>query len=81
VNQDEVKLREIPSGEKFLDSYDEKSGWNWVASETHLTPKESAILMLIGMGLTRADVCQLLKITRHQLCVHIQNMKGKVPKP
>ena len=44
---------------------------------THLTPREKEIVTLLGKGLNRADVCQLLGISRATLRKHIERVKKK----
>jgi DNA-binding NarL/FixJ family response regulator len=72
VDQDHVSQREktigLPKYSKFpVDQ----------VSNIPLTKREKEILTLLGKGLCRADVCQLLNITRQQLRVHIANLKKK----
>lgn len=51
--------------------------WDWVAEQTYLTPREKEIVTLLGRGLSRWDVCELLEITRETLRKHIQRIKEK----
>lgn len=46
-------------------------------SNVHLTPMEKKILSLLGQGLTRKDIRQLLEITRKALDWHIHNLRKK----
>ena len=43
----------------------------------YLTGREKEILTLLGKGLTRADVCQVLNISRGTLRFHIYNLRRK----
>ncbi len=47
-------------------------------SNIPLTKRERQILTLLGQGLSRKDICQLLEINRHLLRMHILNLKKKI---
>jgi len=44
---------------------------------THLTPREKEIVTLLGKGLPRQDICQLLDIASYTLRNHIKRIKKK----
>ena len=73
VKQDSVPRLEEPVGllpvKKFIKPLLKKN--------THLTDKEKKILTLLGKGLSRSDVCQLLNITQTTLTSHLSNAKKK----
>ena len=71
VKQDYHPQREKPIG------LPKPSRWPTQVSNIYLTPSEVEILTLLGQGLSRADVCQVLKITRVTLRVHLSNIKSK----
>jgi len=52
-----------------------------LVSNIYLTKREREILMLLGRGLNRYEVVQVLKITKNQLRVHIYNLKQKINDP
>jgi len=69
VDQDSVSLRE-----KTLSDPEFSEPIQW-PSNTHLTPREIEILTLLGRGLNRADVCQVLGISRHNLRECIRRLR------
>jgi len=70
ANQDYVSQREItigiPQPRKFEPN-----------PSIYLTKMEREIITLLGKGLTRADVCQVLDISRHALRSHLCRLKKK----
>lgn len=72
VNQDHIPQREMPIG---LPKYSKPSIEQ--VSNILLTKREKEIVTLLGSGLSRADVCQLLKISRESLRKHIQRINKK----
>jgi len=70
VNQDEVSQRELIIGLPYIRPL--KIGPN-----IYLTPKQKEIVTLLGKGLNRTEVCQMLGITRLALRLHIHRMKEK----
>ena len=75
VKQDNVKQREQTTGLPGFKRLPE------LKSNTHLTRMEKEILTLLGRGLRRSDVCQLLKITPTNLTSHLSNAKKKYLTP
>jgi len=73
VKQDSVHRLEEPIGLLPVKKFIKPS----LKKHTHLTSKEKEILMLLGKGLSRVDVCQLLNITPNSLQVHLSNAKKK----
>lgn len=50
----------------------------WASSNpVNLTKREQEILMLLGQGLSRRDVSEMLDITLNSVRVHLFNVKGK----
>ena len=81
INQDYVGRREGYFLEGDVSEVFENippQDWPELKENTHLTPREREILTLLGRGLNRADVCQVLKITRHTLREHIKNFRKKL---
>ena len=74
VNQDYQNQVELTVGLK-------PEGEFPVGSSVYLTDTERAVLTLLGKGLTRADVCQVLDITRGALRFHLSNLRKKARKP
>lgn len=72
VRQDEVRGKEILIG---LPRYQDVE--ILLSSNTYLTKTEREILTLLGRGLTRGDICQVLEISRGVLRWHIYNIKKK----
>lgn len=72
ASQDQVYEREktigLPRYGKFPAS----------ASNIPLTPMQKKIVTLLGQGLNRADVCQVLKISNGSLRAHIKRLKKKL---
>jgi len=55
---------------------------NWfenIASNVHLTKREKQILRLLGLGLTRKDICYVLEISAHDLeqLIYLLRKKAK----
>ena len=71
VKQDTVPQREQPTGFPGFKKLPE------LKANTHLTRMEKEILTLLGRGLRRSDVCQLLNITPLNLRVHLAHAKKK----
>jgi DNA-binding NarL/FixJ family response regulator len=71
VDQDYIPLREITIGIPTA------GRWPQHKKRVKLTPKEKNIVTLLGKGLSRQDVCQLLKITRVTLRNHLCRIKKK----
>lgn len=67
VYQQEALRGDFPEDVSFPD---------WL-SNIYLTKKEKQILTLLGRGLSRSDICQVLNITRLTLRVHLINLKKK----
>ena len=72
MNQDYVRQKEIPLAK--LRSKDLPVQ----ISNTHLTKREKQILTLLGQGLSRSEVCELLDITRLQLRVYLFRFRAKL---
>ena len=53
-----------------------KTAMPW-RSGYHLTKTEKQILTLLAKGFSRADVCELMNISRHTLRQHLSNTKKK----
>ena len=70
VNQDHVGRDELPT-----EDVDCTIDWPDPTKNTHLTPREKEILTLLGRGLNRFDVCQVLGISRHNLRECIRRLK------
>jgi DNA-binding NarL/FixJ family response regulator len=71
ANQDEVKQHDSLLGllpPKPFPKLKEK---------TYLTKREREIVTLLGMGLSREDVCKVLEITRVNLRNHLCRIKKK----
>ena len=71
VKQDNVKQREKNIGLPRFGKLPE------LKSNTHLTPREREIVTLLGKGLPRKDICQILDIVSHTLRNHIKRIKKK----
>ena len=93
VSQDEVKQRELTVPDLIRElPLDYVRNLKWIAEETeimnqktaipwrsgyHLTKTEKQILTLLAKGFSRADVCELMNISRHTLRQHLSNAKKK----
>ncbi len=93
ASQDEVKQRELTLPELIREyPLEYASNLKWIATETemmnpktampwrsgyHLTKTEKQILTLLAKGFSRADVCELMNISRHTLRQHLSNAKKK----
>ena len=73
-----LHLKETEGSQKELPVSNPRYGKIPWSSSIPLTPREKEIVPLLGKGLTRRDVCQLLDITRGNLKKIIQRMKKKV---
>jgi DNA-binding CsgD family transcriptional regulator len=71
VSQDYVGLRELPIGLPMYGEMPEP------ISNIPLTKMEKKILTLLGQGLTRADVCEVMNITRGCLRWHLDRLRKK----
>ena len=73
VDQDRIPQAELTVGFDITNYIEPLS----FVSSIHLTKKEKEILTLLGKGLGRGDVCQLLEMSRDTFRVHIANLKKK----
>ena len=83
IDQDYVGSKEfINSDGDVSDMYNNivEEEWPELVENIYLTPREKEILTLLGRGLTRADVCQVLDITRNTLRWHIFTLNKKIRK-
>lgn len=71
ANQDEVIRREALVGLPKLIEFPD------LVSNTPLTKREREILTLLGRGLSRRDVCNVLNITRENLRDIIRRLRKK----
>ncbi len=71
VSQDHVSQRELTIGLPRRGELPD------LVSNTHLTKKEKEIVTLLGRGLNRSDICQLLDISRVALRNAIKRMRKK----
>ena len=71
VSHDNVKQKEKVIGLPRFGKLPE------LKSNTHLTPREKEIVTLLGRGLRRSDVCQLLNITPDTLRKHLSRTRKK----
>ncbi|KKL56481.1 hypothetical protein LCGC14_2244990 [marine sediment metagenome] len=74
VSQDHVSQRELAIG------LPRKGKLPDLVSNTHLTKKEKEIVTLLGRGLNRADICQLLDMSRDALRTMIKKTRKKAKK-
>ena len=72
VAQDHVGRDELPT-----EDVDCIIDWPEPIKNIHLTPREMEIVTLLGRGLSRGDICELLDITRNHLRTHINRMYKK----
>jgi len=70
VSQDEVSQRELTIGLPYIRPLK-------IGSNIYLTPRQREVVTLLGKGLTRQDVCQVLNITRHTLRNYLYKIKQK----
>ena len=82
VNQDYVPKAhdEDPCDQIGMDTTMVDYNWfNSIASSVHLTRRERQILRLLGLGLSRQDICYLLEISPHNLeqLIHLLKKKAK----
>ena len=81
IDQDYVELKETPLANIEFAKHGDLSEWaNNLVPNVHLTPTEKQILTLIGLGLTRDEVAQVLDITLLNVRVHLHNVKKKQEK-
>lgn len=73
ANQDYVQQREVTIG---LVSYNDIELLQ--IDNTFLTQTEKYIVTLLGKGLSRKDVCQVLEISRLALRAHIARIRKKL---
>jgi DNA-binding NarL/FixJ family response regulator len=73
VSRDRVYQREFPIGIPVYNNLQ----FMQLASNIPLTKREKQILTLWGQGLSRRDICQLLKITRENLRDIIRRLRKK----
>ena len=71
VDQDHVSQRELTIGLPRQGKLPD------LVSNTHLTKKEKEIVTLLGKGLNRSDICQVLDISRVALRNSIKRMRKK----
>lgn len=71
VGQNHVVLRELPIG---LPMYGENL---WLISNIPMTKMEKKIVSLIGQGLIRKEVCEILQISRLALRAHLIRLRKK----
>ena len=71
ANQDYVCQKELTIGLPKLKEPLE------LFSNVYLTKREKEIVTLLGRGLNRADVCQVLNITRSALRINIYRLRKK----
>jgi DNA-binding NarL/FixJ family response regulator len=71
VNQDYVGLRELPIGLPMYGEFPES------ISNISMTKMEKKIVSLVGQGLSRKEVCELLKISRLALRAHLIRLRKK----
>lgn len=72
ADQDYVPLKEVPIG---LPTYQDVEFL--LISNIYLTKTERQILTLLGRGLSRQEVCEILEITRNSLRFHLHNIRKK----
>ena len=81
IEQDYVGSKEFinPDGD-ISDMYNNvvERDWPELVENIHLTPREKEMVTLLGKGLSRADICQLLGITRHALRERIYRLNKKL---
>ena len=75
VDQDHIGRDELPMED--MDDVDCLADWPDLIKTVHLTKREKEILTLLGRGLNRKDVCELLDITRGTLRWHVSQIKKK----
>ena len=73
VDQDQVPQRELTLPTVRYGAWPD-------ISSVYLTPREREILTLLGRGLTRADVCQVLEITSNLLRWYVHKLRQKAQK-
>jgi len=74
VNQDHVYQRELTLPDIQYNNFSHFE----LISDTPLTKREKEISTLLGRGLSRKDICKLLKIKRYSLRRYISNMRKKI---
>jgi DNA-binding NarL/FixJ family response regulator len=71
ASQDHVPQREQPVNTYYINPMPE------TRSNTHLSKREKEVVTLLGKGLTRRDVCEILNITRENLRNILARLKRK----
>ena len=78
VNKDQVRRKEVPlsriRGVPSRCIWEEYSGSSW---KIPLTKREREIVTLLGKGLDRGEIVQVLKISRHALRERLSKLKMK----
>jgi len=75
VDQDHVGRDELPMED--MGDVDCLVDWPEPLETVHLTPREKEICTLLGRGLDRNDISELLGITRETVRSHIRNLRKK----
>ncbi len=70
VNQDYMPLKELAIPYPIESTFE-------YSSSTYLTKKEKQILTLLGSGLDRREIAEVLKTKRETIRTHIYNIKKK----
>ena len=83
IEQDYIGIKESmnPEGdvsEVYANTVEQE--WPELVENIHLTPREKEIVTLLGKGLNRADVSQVLDISRESLRKHLSRMRKKLIK-
>lgn len=73
----ELHLQEIEGIQKEIPISNPRHGKIPWSSSVYLTKKEKIIITLLGMGLSRKDVCQSINITRENLRFRLSILKKK----
>ena len=71
VRQDHVGRDELPVG------LPRPRKWPEFVEHTHLTKREKQIVTLLGQGLERVEICEILEITRENCRKIIQRLREK----
>ena len=75
VSMDYVGLKELIMDAQEIDKY--KFDPIETINEVYITKTEKEILTLLGKGLSRADVCEVLGMSRNTFRWHYHNLKKK----
>lgn len=79
ADQDHISLEEKPVADLEFSEFGDLSEWtNKLLPKVKLSNREKETLTLLGKGLTRADVCKLLEITRENLRDIIRRLRLKL---